>query len=206
VESGRSFLGSLQNVGGADAPSTAAKSVKKVHGCITGIGAFQLLNSSRPLFSILFFFFVIYSDFLLLFFYWREGFSIIHLPGYLLFLFFYSDDGYATYFIYFSRWGFLRHCTDGCGSLLSLPYFLFISIGSYAPMWASTDNEDHDIPGSISFCTVMIIEMVILWKLYRQFMKSRLGSLPSLRYKTKWIQSRKDFSRRGKVWNGESVA
>jgi len=89
VESGRSFLGSLQNAGGADAPSTAAKNVKKVHGCITGIGVFQLLNSSRlSIFSILFFPFLSYIRIsFLLFFRRREGFSIIHLFGYLLFLF-----------------------------------------------------------------------------------------------------------------------
>jgi len=60
-------------------------------------------------------------------------------------------------------------------------------------------------PGSKSFCIVMVIDMVILWKLYRQFMKSRLGSLPlfpSRRYKTK------EFSpaRTRKNWSGESVA
>lgn len=118
-----------------------------MHGFITGIGAFQLLNSSSFYFLFFFFFFVIYSDFLFTLFLLARGF--FHYPFARLpaISFFYSDDGFATYLIYFSRWGFLRHCTHGGGSLLSLPYFLFIiSIGSYAPMWASTDNEDHDIP------------------------------------------------------------
>jgi len=145
VENGRSFLGSLQNAGGADAPSTAAKSVRKVHGYITGIGAFQLLNSSLPFLFFFPTFFVIYSDFLLSLFPLARGF--LHYPFAWLpaISFFYSDDGFATYLIYFCRWGFLRHCTDGRGSLLSLPYYLLL-IGSYAPTWASTDNEDCDIP------------------------------------------------------------
>lgn len=137
----------------------------------------------------------------------REGFSIIHLFGYLLFLFFIAMmDLLRISFISIGGVSETLYWWSWFSSIITLLSSLLSFIGSYAPVWASTDNEDCDIPGSISFCTVMIIDMVILSKLYRQFMKSRLGSVPSFqlspRYKTKGIQSR----RQGKFWNEESVA